>query len=104
MLYRLFISPIYVIFQEKNLNHKKASRQLLSYLFLKPLPLLCLIISHFGQSDYEKPDNRGTSTAKKPLPKAPENGKFYVILILCLVERPPFPTRSCKLAVYLLFK
>lgn len=76
MLYRLFISPIYVIFQEKILNHKKASRQLLSYLFLKPLPLLCLIISHFGQSDYEKPDNRGTSTAKKPLPKAPENGKF----------------------------
>lgn len=102
MLYRLFISPIYVIFQEK--NHKKASRQLLSYLFLKPLPLLCLIISHFGQSDYEKPDNRGTSTPKKPLPKAPENGKFYVILILCLVERPPFPTRSCTLAVYLLFK
>lgn len=99
MLYRLFISPIYVIFQEK-----KASRQLLSYLFLKPLPLLCLIISHFGQSDYEKPDNRGTSTAKKPLPKAPENGKFYVTLILCLVERPPFPTRSCTLAVYLLFK
>lgn len=25
------------------------------------------------KSDYEKPDNRGTSTAKKPLPKAPEN-------------------------------
>lgn len=103
MLYRLFISPIYVIFQEKILNHK-ASRQLLSYLFLKPLPLLCLIISHFGQSDYEKPDNRGTSTAKKPLPKAPENGKVYVILILCLVEQPPFPTRSYTLAVYLLFK
>lgn len=26
-----------------------------------------------SSSDYEKPDNRGTSTAKKPLPKAPEN-------------------------------
>lgn len=68
-------------------NHKRASEQLLLYLFLKPLPLLYLIISHFGQSDYEKPDNRGTtSTAKKPLPKAPENGKFSVII--CSVERP----------------
>lgn len=97
MLYRLFISPIYVIFQEK-----KSIKAITFISFLETLPLLCLIISHFGQSDYEKPDNRGTSTAKKPLPKAPENGKFYVIL--CLVERPPFPTRSCKLAVYLLFK
>lgn len=69
-------------------NHKKASEQIL-YLFLETLPLLYLIISHFGQSDYEKPDNRGTtSTAKKPLPKAPENGKFSVILIICSVERP----------------
>lgn len=70
-------------------NHKKASEQLFLYLFLEPLPLLYLTISHFRQSDYEKPDNRGTtSTAKKPLPKAPENGKFSVILITCSVEGP----------------
>lgn len=67
----------------------KSIRAIIFISFLETLPLLYLIISHFGQSDYEKPDNRGTtSTAKKPLPKAPENGKFSVILITCLVEGP----------------